>query len=246
MESLKKKFFENYENLKRMAKKQFPKNLEDEEAAFNYLIEKISENNWQRLSECTENKFDGCLKEIAKNLLIDCSRKILGRYRTPKWIKDRGALWIEIHRFLCFNRLTRDEIREEIEIIMSIIVDCGDKYHIPPDDFYEQEDYQQNSLIQKIGRIIFGEEYELDSDLPFEKIKEVINEFRSKLQLTPEDRVFLKLIFQDDVKIYIAGDRVYGITQRKSYAKYENLINYILEIMEQTRLKTELKNLFEP
>jgi len=310
LEKYKELLFNNYEELKKLAKKQFPKSDTDADAAINFVLEKISENNWKRLLACDERKFTSCLKKIVYNLLVDYHRKVSKRYQTPKWVKERGPLFVEIHRCLHYKRMSREEIKERIDIFLSEIQDIpkykhhllidyhrkdSKRYRTPkwvkereplfveiyrclyynrmsreeikdridiilseiqgkfinnaPDDFEDigPEKLKRDKIIKLVGEAIVGEEYDHDNK-PYFLSKEILkklHKFRSILELTTKDRLFLRMINEKNEKITKAGKIVYDLTKRGAYSKKEKLQNHILEAMNKAQLGPEIQELLK-
>jgi len=98
-------FFYNIESLQiisQKAKNRYDKNNEYEYAE-NYVLDKLSENNWHRIRKCSEDKFEQCLKKIIDNLLESYSRDRYGYYyRIPKRVKAKGDLWVAVFKLHCF------------------------------------------------------------------------------------------------------------------------------------------------
>jgi len=247
VETYKTRFFESYDDIRGIAKKQFPNAPVDAEAAFNYVLDEIDKNNWERLATCKEDKFDACLYKIVKNLLVDYSRKIKGRYRPPKWITQKGGLWIEIHRLLYLKKLSENEIREKIENVLSEILSHDDRggYEGGEEPYTsDYENIEKFSILQLVSKIVYGDEaHDEDTNYIFQSAKEIIEKFRSILELNTKERLFLKMIYQEGVKIYEAGEIVFDLTERKSHEKLKKLRNYILTKMKQSQLENELKHL---
>jgi len=265
LEYYKNKIFEDYEKLRNVAKKHC-RQQDIEDAAFNYMLTEISKNNWKRLLKCESEAY---LYTMVKNLIIDYDRKQFGRYRTPKWVEQKGGLWIEIHKYLRLHNFKEEEIIEKItEKIKAIISEIYDKEKKHPanekiDEQYESYDSEKkypaddqtdelsphnlllNKIIKIFGQAVFDE---IDESLYKElsdKIKEKITLFRSKLFLETKDRLFLKMIYHNNVKIYQAGNIVFGLTQRESYDKYDKLRVHILEVMKETQIESELKDILK-
>ncbi|WP_317932701.1 hypothetical protein [Halioxenophilus sp. WMMB6] len=77
----------------------------DAEAATTFVIEKLSEENWQRLATFSgSSRPETYLYTIVNNLLEEYSRKLYGRPRPPQWLKREGDLWVRIWKMLCLER----------------------------------------------------------------------------------------------------------------------------------------------
>jgi RNA polymerase sigma factor (sigma-70 family) len=81
------------------------------EEATTFVIEKLSNNHWQRL-----HGFSGKAKpstyaySAAVNLLEDYSRKRFGRPRPEAWLQREGGIWLKIWTMHCLERQSKDKI----------------------------------------------------------------------------------------------------------------------------------------
>ncbi len=115
---------------------------EDGEAAYNYALQEISRDNWQRLTNgyAGRGKPEGFLCITFVNLLEEYAVKKYGRKRPPAWVRRAGEAWCRIYELLCLKRLlpesiverltgrqhmTADAVRKAIEQVRSRIPDCG-------------------------------------------------------------------------------------------------------------------------
>ena len=113
------------------------------EEASSYVIEKITENNWEKLRSFTGgSKPETYLYSVTSNLLEEFSRKRFGRLRPPEWLKREGGVWIQTWKMLCMERQpsahiidllcakekrSPEFIRGLIKVIRVRIPSCGEK-----------------------------------------------------------------------------------------------------------------------
>ncbi|RLP54612.1 MAG: sigma-70 family RNA polymerase sigma factor [Ketobacter sp.] len=81
------------------------------EQALDYVIEKISHNEWEKCAGFKGmSKPETFLFKMARNLAVDFMRKQSGRPRAGKWIKQSGPLWEAIWEDLCVKRKHQQEL----------------------------------------------------------------------------------------------------------------------------------------
>jgi len=258
LENYKALFFTNYKWLRKLATKKFPKSKDDADAAFNFVLYEISNHNWKRLLVCDEKSFHACFKKIAHHLLADYQRKHSGRFHIPKSVQDRGPLFVEIYRCFCFNQMSHEEIREKVNFFLDEMPDCKSgfkQFQTESDDDIpdESDDMKLHAyIIDLVGKAIMSDEFvQKDNDENkddvdrLKTIRKIIDQFRSTLVLTTEDRLFLKMRYQKEVTIANAGKIVFGLSQRDSYSKHDQLKQYILEQINKTQLASKLRELIK-
>ncbi len=75
------------------------------EESVNYVLEKISQNNWQLCSGFKGNaNAKTFARRIITNLLEEFSRKRFGRPRPPSWIQKQGEIWVKLWKELYLER----------------------------------------------------------------------------------------------------------------------------------------------
>ena len=100
-----------YNGLEQLALKRFWMNKSVSEEAFNYCLEKLTENNWHRLRNYQNKaKPQTFLYSVSTNLLEDFSRKKYGRIRKPTIVKVNGIIWSNMWDLLVTNAFKRAEI----------------------------------------------------------------------------------------------------------------------------------------
>lgn len=88
-----------YRRLSKMAQTTIIDDVVAEEAV-TFVINKISENNWERCQSYSGRSApETFLQSVCSNLIIDFHRKVYGGERPPEWLKKRQNLG---------NRLERD------------------------------------------------------------------------------------------------------------------------------------------
>ena len=99
-------FFEQdwLSKLDRLASIRFGDSALASEAA-NYAFQKLSNDEWSCLSEFKgDSKPETYLRAVGVNYLEEFSRKKFGRPRPPKWLTERGPLWVTAWKMICIER----------------------------------------------------------------------------------------------------------------------------------------------
>lgn len=111
------------------------------EESVNYVLEKISQNEWQLCSGFKGNaRAKTFARRVIVNLLEEFSRKRFGRPRPPTWILKQDEIWVEIWKELYLERqllpsvvdryssqglYDEEEIRDIATVIKARIPSCG-------------------------------------------------------------------------------------------------------------------------
>ena len=235
--------------------------------ATTFVINKLEENDWKKPKKCKdESKFDRCINRMSSNLIIDFLRKVRGYKRPPKWIKELGNLWVNIYQLLCFNKNTETDVietyfHEDIDQIESIINEilakdshCGEENYI--NVLYDDEkradshtenvlkNYQEQNVLNQIFRIILDDSIE-EIKIPDHKaIQKCIEKFKSNISLDDQQRIFLKLIFEDGYKIVKAGKKVKW-NKNQADGQYRRLMNQFRNALELSGLGDILMGLIK-
>lgn len=95
---------EGIQAIEYLAERRFNQGVLAEESV-NYVLEKISQNNWQK---CSSFKGDAnpktFVRRIIVNLLEEFSRKRFGRPRPPSWVQRQGDIWVKLWKELYLDR----------------------------------------------------------------------------------------------------------------------------------------------
>ncbi len=75
------------------------------EEAGTYVIDKLSTNEWHCLRSFKgQCKPESYLHTLTSNYLEEFARKRFGRLRPPEWLKQQGALWLQLWKMICLER----------------------------------------------------------------------------------------------------------------------------------------------
>ena len=107
----------------------------------NYVIEKLSEDDWCRCKEYKGmSKPTTFLFTLVSNLVEEFARVKFGRPRPPSWLKKQGELWVDLWKVICLERQlipsvvdrftyggirTVELVQAAIQVIKARIPGCG-------------------------------------------------------------------------------------------------------------------------
>lgn len=222
-----------------------------EEAAL-YVLNRLEEDDYHRLRAFSGRaKFSTYISSLCIRLLEDFSRKKYGRVRPPGWITALGGIWVMLFRLLCLHRLgvtdavetvmvrfvgrKRREVEEVAWKILERIIHCGDHHglEVSLDDAgdglsgilekdggtYDPEE----QLLEDERRVFF--ELLFDREVGNEKLTASAQHLLSAgtVQLAAEERLLLKLCFQDELSVTRAG-KMLGLSANQVHGKLRRLL----------------------
>jgi len=209
-----------------MARKRFPQESIAEEAS-TYLLEKLSENNFERLTGFKGNsKATTYAYSIASRLLEDFSRSKFGRPRPPAPIKAKGQFWVDLWKMLCIERQWPEVIKtkmvtlyesETLEKGMKWIkqevpscgkpgyseccqTDLGESASIDPASGYLETDLEGEELELLLAAIsaLIGKNMTQPSFGPSHSVmNEMAAVLKNKIKLTEREQLLLVLTYED-------------------------------------------------
>ena len=270
MSDLKEKTLAQWEQINRASVRRFGDNSFAEEAAL-AVMEGIQENNWQRVRAYGgKSTFTTYLRAITLRLLEDFSRSRFGRVRPPLWVKTLGGIWGKLFIALCLERLAvsdavevvaqnqitveKKEIEEAAYELLARIIDCGtdrglevsysETDHVGSETIGSgQSDYLEENgrdkMLHHLFQCILGEEHAAVS-------KDMGERFDSlDIQLQPEEKILLKLSFQDGLNVTAAG-RFLGLTRYQAHGKMNRMMKRIRTEFERTGMDQEILAMLRP
>lgn len=99
--------------IERLSRRRFHEGVLAEEAS-TYVIEQLSENNWQKcLAFQGKSQAQTFLHSLVLQLLEEFSRKRFGRPRPPAWLQRQGDLWVRVWKQLCIERQSKQAVTEQ-------------------------------------------------------------------------------------------------------------------------------------
>lgn len=265
MAVLKDAILENWELINRLAVKRFGSSPLAEEAALN-VMDQLVENEGARLSGYERRgSFAGFLGAVTWRLLEDFSRKRFGRKRAPLWIRNLGGIWPRLFELLCLQRRDIDEAVALIEqeqpeslqhdpeesawIIRQQIIDCGSHQglEVELDEAQpqattahstqgDQVEYVERQEREELFRMLFH----ILTDLEDEVVETELSALRKiTVNLDPEEKVLLKLCYQDNLSVTKAGELL-GLNRHQVHGRLRRLLRRIKEDFQRTGLSEEL------
>jgi len=267
-----KKFvLKHLEQLEIIAEKRFvDPNLTQE--SIMYALEKLEEKNWLADSYNNgSSRFTTYLITVFKNILEDVARMKFGRPQVPKWVKAQGTLWVEIYQKLCIEQIPITDIeysvsncskissvvQQAISSILDKAKQClkerRNKYEgtifdettiVDEKQLSAQERIEMNERVHIMNAIYLAiiSNNTVDINGSYE-LKTLISKFRSKVQLSSKDKVFLKLIYQEGLTISEAGKMTFKFNKNQSNSKHRQLKQKIVKLLNETGLFEKIKEL---
>jgi len=260
MTDWKKRTIEQWEQINRAAVRRFGDNSFAEEAAL-AVMEGLEANDWQRVrSYSGKAAFSTYVMTLTTRLLEDFSRARFGRVRPPLWVKALGGIWRKLFTALCLERLkvgeavevvfqrqvTADkmEIEDAAYSLLGRIPDCGANrgYEVEYDESHhgvasqkdeEVETDEQGRMLKYLFQIILGREENEISEDGANKLQSL------KIHLQPQEKMLLKLCFQDGLGVAAAG-RLLGQTRHQAHGRMRRIMARIRKEFERTGLDQEL------
>ncbi len=242
-----------------------------EEAAL-YVLDRLEEDNCRRLRDFRgQARFSTYLSSLCVRLLEDFSRKKYGRLRPPAWIRDLGGIWLLLYQLLCWQRLSvadavvtaqtrlhnrsQREIEEAAWKILERIIHCGSHQarEVPLDEACEKtlpNSADTGAESPTPEQQIAAKEQEIFLQLLFgtdeQKIPELsdLSIFSKKYtpRLDAQERLLLKLCFQDDISVTRAGEML-GMNANQVHGKLRRLLARLRDELERAGLGDELRQL---
>lgn len=253
----------HWEQINRTAVRRFGDTVLAEEAALS-VIERLEEDNWKRVRAYRGRAtFSTYLQVLTGRILEDFARSRFGRVRPPSWVKVLGGIWSKLFSALCLERLqvteavevvfqrqsisSRKEIEEAAYTILGKISGCGSEHgleveydeirtessavHFRPVSLIEDKELRE--VLTEILGLRAGEEVLLQE-------KNIARLKKVKITLLPEEKLLLRLCFQDDLSVAGAGKMI-GLNRNQAYGKMRRLLTRIRNAFKQAGLDRELQ-----
>ena len=267
----KKALTEAWPLINSIAGRRFSDKILAEEAAL-YVLNRLEEDNCRRLRGFRgQARFSTYLASLCVRLLEDFSRKKYGRLRPPLWIRDLGGIWLLLYQLLCWQRLsvadavetvrTRNHNRSQREIeeaawkILERIIHCGSHQgqEVPLDETGEKtrpDSADAGPESPTPEQQIAAKEREIFLQLLFATDEQKIPELSDPSVFTPkfsprldaQERLLLKLCFQDDLAVTRAGEML-GLNANQVHGKLRRLLARLRDDLERAGLGDELRQL---
>ena len=249
----------------RLAARRFANSTLAEEAAL-YVLEKLEKENGRRLRAYDgKARFSSYFAAVVCRLLEDFSRKRFGRKRAPAWLNRLGGLWLKLYTLLCLERyereaaveimMTRHQIsrpssEKMARTIKSQVVDCGahqgqevelnEEHGSQPGNDPEQglDRQQQVKLFQALFQLTTNGSTQAGTTLSLPALADM------RLTLTGQERMLLKLCYQDGLAVTEAG-RLLGLAGNQVHGKMRRLLKRLRQAFAEAGLSKEIRLLLQ-
>lgn len=251
-----KKAFDHWDLVDRLAERRFRDRNIALEAAHYVLEKLGENNWERVRNYRQKGPVRAYLSSIIRRLLEDFARRRFGRRtRVPSWIKSFGMLWEKIYRLLCLEGHSRAEvieimrdsapggrsenvIREAITIIRGKMKDCGrptEPGELTILDETPVKDYLADEAASgALERAEFINSF-YHSLLENRRQDHAANDgeeaaafkvLQQSLRLSPEERLILKMVYEDGMKVTDAG-RILGLSTHVVHGRLRRLMTRI-------------------
>ncbi|OQX19856.1 MAG: hypothetical protein BWK76_03370 [Desulfobulbaceae bacterium A2] len=257
----------HWDLINRLARRRFADQTLAEEAAL-AVMDKLRANDWQALRAYAGlSSFATFVATLTVRLLEDFARVRYGRVRPPQWIRSLGGIWLELFRLLCLERMPlveavefllhrrsqfdRPTVENAACAIRREVVDCGKSQgqEVAYDDEMEEhaapadagESSGQQRRLEEAERLrIFSVLFEaLTGTEEGLAAGDMAILSRLRVQVSPEDKLLLKLCFRDGVNGTEAAAML-GYTRFQLHGRLRRLMARIRGEFERAGLSEEL------
>lgn len=264
-EQWKQKVLSHWDLINRLAVRRFGTLPLAEEAAL-FVMDSLAADSWQRLQGHTgKGSFKSYLASLSWRLLEDFSRKRFGRVRPPLWIRKLGGMWSLLFSLLCLQRLPLPEavesascrcpgwekgrIEDAALTLLARIPQCGKQQGLElpfeesdtpgtpgdsPERLVEKEEQEQLFAIF-FGQFL-GKEHECEMPKTFASL------LADGIELQPEERLLLKLLYQDNVGVKRAG-KLLNLNRDQINGRLRRLLARLRKDFQRMGLENELLEL---
>jgi hypothetical protein len=223
-EQAKVKVFEHWDHLNGLAKRRFPKDENLAHEALLYVLKGLEADEWKRVCSWRGlGHFLPFITLLASRLLTDFSRTKFGYIRKPGWLAEKGdPLWETAYRLFMVENYARHEVIERLslgdsqrerwfieEVVTTLRTRCPREpqymeqsteadaeqadVELSPE---EQLRIQDKEVLEVISAYLQG-----DNPSITPRISELLARLRKCLHLSEEDRLLLKLRYQEGLKM---------------------------------------------
>jgi RNA polymerase sigma factor (sigma-70 family) len=265
--SIQQKALAHWELVNKLAYRRFQQESIAEEAAL-YVLTSLEKDNWKKLRQFSgKSSFSTFFSSVAYRLLEDFSRKRFGRLTPPQWIKEAGGIWMLLFRLLCMERFSfseaieiakdrqketqEEQLESAAETILGEIPQCGksntnvsfeEEEILHPetlaDNYSIVENKEKQLLLSAIAQEIFGNPVKKEQESAVQKL------LKHKLSLSGEERILLKLCFQENYSVTQAG-KILGINRFQAHGRLRRLLSKIRQHYKNTGCEGELRSLLQ-
>nr|WP_321465853.1 hypothetical protein [uncultured Desulfobulbus sp.] len=255
--------------INRLAGRRFPQEELAEEAAL-YVMDKLAENDWQRLQSFGgQSSLATYLASVTLRLLEDFSRSRFGRIKAPLWVRRLGGIWASLFRLLCLERYSPTEALEILtsrqgcsmataeqaaDELLAAIPNCGsyrgEQTELPDDIPAHDPDNQGSQPEQALEHEEREQWLTVLAHLLFgdqntqEQTLPLTQLLEVKICLQPRERLLLKLCFRDGMAVAEAG-RLLGWNRHQVHGRLRRLLHRLRQDFTDAGLEKELQQILD-
>ena len=251
----------HWDFINQMARRRFWRSEIAEEAAL-AVMNALAKDDWAILKKYRgEAQFGAFLKTVAAAELENFARARFGRRRPPLWVRRLGGIWEKLYAALCRERTPLHEATEFIRVgmgradgaeveaaaiqLLLRIPDCGmvveevaldDTPELavaaPSSPASESERRERDETLKTVFQLVVGGGPEAAAKLhgAFKMVK---------ISISSEERLFLKMCYQDGLPVARAG-RLLGLGRFQAAARMRRLLERLRREFERAGLYKEM------
>ncbi|MEN8198758.1 MAG: hypothetical protein ABFR63_01665 [Thermodesulfobacteriota bacterium] len=267
MTDFKQEITAHWSLINRIAGRRFADDTLAEEGAL-YVLNRLEENNYRRLHSFSgRSKLSTFISALTIRLLEDFSRRKFGRVRPPSWITALGGIWVSLFQLLCLQRLAvsdavetmlsgkpgrdAEQIEETAWTILERVVNCGQHqgFEVPLEDDEqmehspERQNRPEDQVLEREQKIFFQLLFSA-TDKEIGPLWEgaFATHLRQSIQLNAEERLLLKLCFQDELSVTRAGEML-GLNANQAHGKLRRLLTRLRDNFDKAGISEELRGI---
>jgi DNA-directed RNA polymerase specialized sigma24 family protein len=263
-EAAKNLVFDHWNFMTSLARKRFPNDNDMGDQALSYVLDKLEEQAWQRIIGWDGGgSFATFLAVLTTRLMTDFVRSRFGYHRPPAWLKEKkDALWQKAFKLCTVEKYERQEAlevlcsetseksRDEIEAIVNLVyakctkqarfsegnVDIDQIQESASMDDDKQDKINNKQLIEVLMECIQADDSQADEPVD-ESIKDLLGDLKTRINLSDEDRLLLRLRFCKGLKINEISQMLQ--LEGNLYKRINGLIEELRNACRQCGLVTE-------
>jgi len=235
--------------------------------AVNFVLNRLERDDWARVRQYEgRGPIKAYLSRVIQHLLHDFAREKFGRRQQPQWLSRRPAFWKKVYRLLCLERLAIGDVveivggdvpggrehaavREAAAVIRRRDPNCGrspgerdtvslDDVSEPAADADEDEaSVRRAELMDLVFESLASEQGRISAD---RRLAERLEALKTRLVLGPEERLLLRMVFEDGMKVTEAG-RMLGLSVHVVHGQMRRLLERIRAAIDHAGLTDVLR-----
>lgn len=270
LQDLKTEITKYWPLINRLADRRFIDATLAEEGAL-FVLDRLEEDNCRRLQKFDgRSKMSTFVSVLTVRLLEDFSRKKFGRVRPPQWLKALGSSWVNLYELLCLQKFNVADaiqtmlsrgggvvekiLEERAWIILERIIHCrgSQGYEIAVGDEVEKSgEFFGSDSHSDPEASMFAVEQQDFYDIIF-SCKEYesaglagtafIARLRQAVRLTADERLLLKLCYQDDFSVTRAGEML-GLNGNQVHGTLRRLLQRLRKEFDKAGISDDLREM---